>query len=276
MREASWRACPGSPGPILNGDAREISVRNLRSAGLKLLICAISLVGWNALGLGGDYPNGQPVNQPSWPTGMSQLVNITNRVGGLFVNAEDLFFFSGPVRDFNAFLASYANLGTIEKHRLILHDGAGEAYSLGGGNKRPCDWSLDGCPASWRDLHHGILNPTPNTNYVLETHFWTGGKIPLDQVVFPKNIEFAGDYFKHFESITNGMTRSEVEKTLTLDGGLQVVSLVRFLDPHCPGFKITVEFAYSKSAADQNRAIAGQDDKVIKVSNPYRERPFMD
>jgi hypothetical protein len=241
-----------------------------------VLVWVPAFLGWNAFALGGDYPNGQPVNQPSWPAGMSHLVNTTNRIGGLFVNAEDLFFYSGTATNLSAFLARYAAVEPIEKHRLILHDGAGEAFSLGGGNRRPCDWSLDGCPGAWRDLHAGVPQWSRNTNYVLEVNFWMRGKIALAQIAFPKNLEFSGDYFNSFESITNGMSRAEVEQRLRMDGGLQTASPVRFLDPRCPGFKILVEFEFQRAAAHQNRAIQSGNDKVIKVSSPYREPPFTD
>jgi hypothetical protein len=72
------------------------------------------------------------------------------------------------------------------------------------------------------------------------------------------------------------MTRGEVEKKLEMDGGLQTVSPVRFLDPACPGFKINVEFDFKRSAIDQNRAVETKADKVIRVSKPYLERPSMD
>ena len=241
-----------------------------------VIASATLLLAGNVFGLGADYPNNRPVNEPSWPDGMKTIVNVTNRIGGLFVNEEDVFFFSGQVSDFNAYLAGYSEINAVEKHRLILHTGAGEAFSLGGGNRRPCDWKLDGCPASWRDLHEGKVKTPPDTNYVLEVHFWTGGKIAMDRLVIPKNVEVAGDCFKNFESVTNGMTRAGVESRLSEDGGLQFVSPIRFIDPGCRGFKIKVEFEFQKDAADQNRAVSAPGDKVINVSKPYLERPFMD
>jgi hypothetical protein len=79
---------------------------------------------------------------------------------------------------------------------------------------------------------------------------------------------------KDFQTIKAGMTRSEVESKFPMDGGLQSVSPVRFVHPTCPYFKIDVEFDFKRNAADQNRAIRGKDDKVMKVSKPYIERPF--
>jgi hypothetical protein len=156
-----------------------------------------------------------------------------------------------------------------EEHcRGDKHEGAGDAKSPWDKNGRTCDWELYGQGNGW---NNGIM-----TNYLLEVHFWTGGKIALDQVTIPQNVELAGECFKNFESITNGMTRGEVEKKLMMDGGLRTVSPVRFIDPGCPHFKIKVEFGFKRDARDQNRAGESQDDKVIDVSKPYLEEPFTD
>ena len=115
------------------------------------------------------------------------------------MNAEDFFFFSGTATNFSAFLAAYAAVEPVDQHRLVLFEGAGEAYSLGGGNRQPCDWELFGCPKSWL-VGHAVIAQGTNaitaqelaanaTNYVLEVHFWIGGKIALEQVAIPKNVE---------------------------------------------------------------------------------------
>ncbi len=261
--------------------------RNLKwMADVTIVVGLFAFAGGNVLGMGGDYLDNQRVSELSWPAGMADLVNSTNRIGGLWVNAEDIFFFSGMATNFSTFLSAYSAIESVDRHQLILHEGAGEAYMLGGKGRRPCDWELFGSPKSWLVGHAAIAQGTNvitarelaanNTNYVLEVHFWTGGKIALAQLAIPKNVEFAGDCFKNFEAITNGMTRTEVEKKLTVDGGLQSVSPVRFVDPGCPHFKIKVEFGFQRDARDQNRAIAGRDDKVIGVSKPYLEEPFTD
>jgi hypothetical protein len=162
-------------------------MKNLSSAVLVVL-----LTGWaaRARGMGGDYANGEQVSNPSWPKGMSELVNTSNRIGGLWVNAGDTFFFAGTKTNFNEFLEAYSKIQSIEKHRLILHDGAGEAFDLGGGNRRPCDWKVEGAPRAWLDGHQdGITRTAKDTNYVLEVHFWTGGKIAFEPATIPKNVE---------------------------------------------------------------------------------------
>ncbi|HEX5397416.1 MAG TPA: hypothetical protein VFY06_00010 [Verrucomicrobiae bacterium] len=156
---------------------------NLRDcANAVIIACVITLVGWNAFGLGADHPDGQPVTSSIWPVGMTALVNTTNRIHGFFVNDEDVFFFAGSATNISSFLEDYSKIGgTVDKHRLILHGGVGEAKSPWETNARPCDWELYGQGNGW---NNGIC-----TNYILEVHFWTGGKIALNQVVIPKNVE---------------------------------------------------------------------------------------
>ncbi|HEX7578235.1 MAG TPA: hypothetical protein VF430_09385 [Verrucomicrobiae bacterium] len=147
--------------------------------------CALTLAGWNVFGLGGEYANGQTLNQPAWPAGMKDLVNVKQRVGGMFVDAEDIFFYSGTAPELSAFLDGYAKIQNIERHRLILHRGAG---SLVSGNGRPCDWKLQGRPGAPRSKSlMGMVSRDPG--YVLEVHFWTEGRIALDEVAIPNNIE---------------------------------------------------------------------------------------
>ena len=81
---------------------------------------------------------------------------------------------------------------------------------------------------------------------------------------------------KDFQSIKPGMTRHEVENKFTMDGGLQMVSRVRFSHPTCAYFMIDVEFETKRDPADQNRAIWGKDDRVTKISKPYIESPAGD
>ncbi len=247
-----------------------MKIQPARTISRALLTCAV-VVAWRAFGLGSDYQNDQPVGGTSaWPQGLKELVNTTNRVHGFFVNAEDVFLYSGPATNFSAFLRDYSKVQGIEQHLLVLHPGNGEAKSPWGKVSKPFDWKLYAGPRAW------LARDGRTNGFVLEVHFWTGGKIALDQVVIPENVEFSGEPLKIFESVTNGMSRADVEGIFTLDGGLQSASPVRFLHPGCPHFKVNVEFDFKRDAADQNRAITSEDDKVVRVSKPYVARPFMD
>ena len=193
-----------------------------------IMVGALVFLAGHAFGLGLDYLKDRPVNNPSWPEGMVTLVNTTNRVHGFFVNDEDIFFFSGSATNLTAFLADYSQIQGVEKHRLILHEGVGEAKSPWEKAGRACDWKLYGCRQWWRDLAAFASNATNSiellqqanqgtnyghvfvgtngavkiigsqravrdSNYVLEVHFWTGGKIALDQVNIPQNVEIQKD-----------------------------------------------------------------------------------
>jgi len=211
------------------------------------------------------------VSNSDWPGGMAGLVNVTNRVYGFTEgetpSVEDLFFYSGSAADFTAFLGQYSRIQGIKGHRLILDDGAGEAKLPWDKTGPACDWEL-----------YGLSGQAPkyDTNYVLEVHFWIGGRIRVDSLIIPNTVEITGPCLKNFESITNGMTRAEVEQRLKMDGGKQGVSPVRFIDPGCPGFKINVEFDSKQNPNDLNRAVRASDDKVIRVSKPRLEPPIMD
>jgi len=91
-----------------------------------------------------------------------------------------------------------------------------------------------------------------------------------------EHIAWVGRCLNDFTAIKPGMTRQEVEGKFKLDGGLQSASPVRFVHPACPYFKIEVEFDFRQDHTNQGRAITAKDDKVIRVSKPYLEAPFMD
>jgi hypothetical protein len=170
---------------------------------LTIVAMVIALGAWRAFGLGGDYPNNRPVGRgDKWPQGVVDLVNSTNRVAGFFWNAEDLFFFSGSALDLTAFLQQYSKIQGIESHRLLVHHGVGDAKAPWEKTSRPCDWKLFGCPKGWLNLSkmaqgtnsiEELRETARDTNYVLEVHFWTGGRIPLDKVTVPQGVEVIKD-----------------------------------------------------------------------------------
>jgi hypothetical protein len=193
----------------LNESDMKQKINSARLIQTAIILFAVGLSMWNAFGLGSNYPNDKPVRGEGccgWPKGMDNLVDTTNRVHGFFVNSENLFFFSGSSADFTTFLRNYSQIQGIEKHRLILHDGIGEAKSPWDKAGRSCDWKLFGCPKSWLNLAAVQKGTNSNevfasmakeaakdTNYVLEVHFWTGGHIAFDRVSIPKNVEVRKD-----------------------------------------------------------------------------------
>jgi hypothetical protein len=164
-----------------------------------LIACALVVAAPAALALGSDYPPDRPViSSTNWPKGLNALVNVTNRVWGFFVNAEDDFFFSGTAAELSVFLRDYSRLEGIESRRLILHDGVGEAKSPWEKAGRPCDWKLEACPKSWHNIAvlskqgtnsvEALQKAAKEPGYVVEVHFWTGGRIALDKLAIPGNV----------------------------------------------------------------------------------------
>jgi hypothetical protein len=161
--------------------------------------CAVLLASKQAFALGSDYPNDKPVTgSTNWPNGLERLVNATNRVHGYFVNAEDIFFFSGNAPALTAFLRDYSRLPGVDSHRLILHDGTGAAKSPWEKTGRVCDWKLYACPKGWHNVAalsksgtnsvEALRTAAKEPGYVVEVHFWTGRHIALDQIDIPKNV----------------------------------------------------------------------------------------
>jgi hypothetical protein len=155
---------------------------------MSLIILPILLAG-RAFGWGSDYPSDRPVSpQPGWPAGLANLVNSTNRVHGYFVNADDFFFYAGNAQAFAAFLAAYAQLSGIEAHKLHIHAGAGRAKSPWDKSEgKPCDWMLEMGSRSWRDAK--APPPGQTDARIVELHVWPAGKIDLQKLAIPKNVD---------------------------------------------------------------------------------------
>ena len=151
--------------------------------------CMLTLAARDAFDLAGDYSNDTSVNEQAWPEGMKELANTRNRIGGFFEKVEDTFFFAGSATEFNAFLIDYSTIRDIERHRLVLRPGKGQASSLKGGNRRPCDWMIRGRPGTAtvpdNNSHHRAGS---GSKYVLEVEFWTGGTIATRSLVIPQII----------------------------------------------------------------------------------------
>ena len=70
-----------------------------------------------------------------------------------------------------------------------------------------------------------------------------------------------------------GMTRREVEKYFSPDGGLQSFSTTRYVYLKCEFIKVNISF---KSALRGKQNLRSPDDIVENVSKPYLEYPVTD
>jgi hypothetical protein len=144
---------------------------------------ALALMAGNPVVRVCEPSKGNAVNESLWPSGMKELANQRTRIGGVFVNNVDLFFYAGTPWEFSDFLKDYSKQQGIEKHRLILHQGAGEAGLPAWGKRCPCDWELRGHPRTSPSV------TGERSGYSLEIHFWTGGRISPSEIAIPENVE---------------------------------------------------------------------------------------
>jgi hypothetical protein len=152
-----------------------------------------------ALGLGGEYPPGQPVfGTDAWPKGLVELVNSPLRVHGFFVNWQDFFYFAGDTDKLNAFLKDYSELPGAER-RVILHTGKQEVKSPWDKGPRTiaADWKLYATPFTREQLEgamaRGEVAAKPG-RFVVNLEIWSGGQIDLDKLEIPAALSVeAGD-----------------------------------------------------------------------------------
>jgi hypothetical protein len=88
------------------------------------------------------------------------------------------------------------------------------------------------------------------------------------------------DALKKMQSIKPGMTREELLKVFTTEGGLSTGLRRTFVSRDCPYFKVVVEF---KAAARPGSDTAGfvtlpedNRDIIVKVSQPYLQFSIAD
>jgi hypothetical protein len=72
------------------------------------------------------------------------------------------------------------------------------------------------------------------------------------------------------QTIKVGMTRSDLMKLFTIEGGLSTISQRTYVYRQCPYIKIDVKFAAS------NRDEELPTDKIVEVSRPYLAWSVMD
>lgn len=137
-----------------------------------------------------EYPPGRPVGRASyWPEGLGQLVDRENRVHGFFVNASDFFYFTGDVNAFNEFLEQYAMLKDTPL-RLVLHAGRGMAGSPWDEDKEiPFEWQVSAFGWGWPEEKYPEVPATDETESVVMMDLWLGGRVELDEVKVPLNVE---------------------------------------------------------------------------------------
>ena len=82
--------------------------------------------------------------------------------------------------------------------------------------------------------------------------------------------EWIEDVLKATQSIKVGMTRSDLLKVFTTEGGLSWSSQRTYVYRQCPYIKVDVKFAVSSNTEELPK------DKILEISRPYLAWSVMD
>lgn len=95
-----------------------------------------------------------------------------------------------------------------------------------------------------------------------------------------QHVAWVGESLKHMQTVKPGMTRADLLRVFTTEGGLSTRLSQRYVYRECPYFKVDVEFdAVGRPARDTDGRVtlleSGQD-IIKKISRPYLEFNVMD
>jgi hypothetical protein len=93
-------------------------------------------------------------------------------------------------------------------------------------------------------------------------------------------VAWVGQSLKRMETIQPGMTRSDLLKVFTKEGGISTALHRTFISRDCPYFHVDVEFKAvgrpNRDASGRESMIEGSQDTIVKISRPYLESPIAD
>jgi hypothetical protein len=81
--------------------------------------------------------------------------------------------------------------------------------------------------------------------------------------VEPEHTRWIADALKAIQTIKVGMTRADLMKLFTVEGGLSTRSQRTYVYQQCPYIKVDIEFAPSTGEEEQ------PSDKILRISRPY-------
>jgi hypothetical protein len=91
---------------------------------------------------------------------------------------------------------------------------------------------------------------------------------------------WVAESLKRMQTIKSGMTRTDLLKVFTTEGGLSTGLQRTFVSQDCPYFKVDVEFeAVGRPNRDANGRVTlveGSKDIIVKISRPYLEFSNLD
>ena len=87
------------------------------------------------------------------------------------------------------------------------------------------------------------------------------------------HVAWVGQVLKQIEPIKPGMTRSDLLRVFSTEGGVSTPLHRTFVNRDCPYFKVDVEFrAVGRASHDgdgRETMVEGSQDIIVKISRPY-------
>jgi hypothetical protein len=91
---------------------------------------------------------------------------------------------------------------------------------------------------------------------------------------------WVAESLKQMQTIKPGMTRTDLLKVFTTEGGVSTGLERTFVSQDCPYFKVDVEFEAvgrpSRDVGGRVTLVEGGQDVIVKISRPYLQFSIMD
>ena len=94
----------------------------------------------------------------------------------------------------------------------------------------------------------------------------TGAGTRPDLAIDEEHSHWLEEVMRSISTIKPGMTRRQLLRILTTEGGLYSRREGRYVYKHCPYIKVIVKFQPSDDSMD-----FGPDDKIVEISKPFLE-----
>jgi hypothetical protein len=96
----------------------------------------------------------------------------------------------------------------------------------------------------------------------------------------PDHAAWVAEALKRMQTIQPRMTRGDLLKVFTTEGGLSTGLQRTFVSQDCPYFKVDVQFDAvgrpNRDGSGRVTLVEGNQDIIIKISRPYLQSPVLD
>ena len=89
------------------------------------------------------------------------------------------------------------------------------------------------------------------------------------------HVAWAGGVLTRMQTIRVGMTRGDLLKVFTVEGGLSTRTHRTFVSRDCPYFKVDVDFRAVDSPR-RREPVEADRDVIVRISRPYLQLSIMD